>query len=455
MRRLLLALPAVAVGIVLWAVLTAGWARPVAVARVVGGPTRGTATASWLLSVEHVDQGQRQPSPEQPLRIEARAGALHAVWTGNTDRSGHAEARLDFARPLEQDPWVRIEATDTGAILAEGTSALTGENWRNGARQRGGWLPGQQQGELWLRVAPAEGTLAVPFATELVIDVTSGHAVGAAPGGLISGGQVAAGVPIALELTGAERTSDSARLETGADGRVRVGIRPLEHAVVLRAWALAPGSSDAQAARGRWYGALPVTPGALHAALAGTRLTVLSPIPRERAFLSLVDREQRLGGYSLELSPDSDGGASASLELTPELLARVTQTAVFAVVSSEPDKRSASAVGWPLQPRVQPALTFDVTDQVLLDGSDTVLQREHRERLERREIAAALLALVGSLMLGAFAYELRRPRASARTLDSEPTAGLVFTPQRWWIGLALGCLLCGLALLSYFALLQR
>ena len=455
MRRLLLALPAVAVCIVLWAVLTAGWARPVAVARVVGGPTRGTATASWLLSVEQVDQGQRQPSPEQPLRLEARAGAQHAVWTGRTDRSGHAEARLEFGQPLEQDPWLRIEATDTGAILAEGSSALTGENWRNGVRQRGGWLPGQQQGELWLRVAPAEGTLAVPFATELVIDVTSGPAVGAAPGGLVSGGQVAAGVPIALELTGAERTSDLTPLKTAADGRLRVGIRPLEHAVVLRAWALAPGSSEARASRGQWYGALPVTPGALHATLAGSRLSVLSPIPREHAFLSLVDREQRLAGYSLELSPDSDGGASASLELAPELLARVTQTEVFAVVSSAPDKRSASAVGWPLQPRVQPALTFDVTDQLLLDGSDAVLQRERQTRRERRELAAALLALVGSLMLGVFAYELRRPRATSITPLSEPTAELVFTPQRWWIGLALGCLLCGLALLSYFGLLQR
>jgi len=451
MRRLLLALPAVAVGIVLWAVLTAGWARPVDVARVAGGPTRGATTLSWLLSVEHLDEGQRQPSSERPIRLELQAGAVRAAWSGRTDRSGHAEARIELARALERDPWVRIEATDTGAILAEGAAALTQEDWRQGARQRGGWLPGQQHGELWLRVAPTEGTLAVPFSTELVIEVTSGAALGSAPGGLMSGAQPAAGIPIALELSGAERTSGAPLLETGADGRARVGIRPLEHAVVLRAWA--PGATSAAPARGQWYGALPVTPGALHVALAGSRLAVRSPIPRDHAFVSLVDRERRFAGYSLELSPDSDGGASASLELAPELLARAANEALFAVVSSEPDKRSASAVGWPLQPHTQPALTFDVADRLLLDGSDGVRERERHARLERRQLAAALLALVGSLMLGVFAHELRRPRSASAPQD--PPAELVFTPQRWWIILALGCLLCGVVLLTYFGLLQR
>ncbi|MEO8185590.1 MAG: hypothetical protein ABI895_42835 [Deltaproteobacteria bacterium] len=453
MRRLLLALPAVAVGIVLWAVLTAGWARPVDVARVVGGPTRGSTTLSWLLSIEHQDEGQRRPSSERPIRLELQAGTLRAAWSGRTDRSGYAEARIELARALELDPSVRIEATDTGTILAEGAAALTGENWRQGARQRGGWLPGQQHGELWLRVAPAEGTLAVPFSTELVIEVTSGAALGSAPGGLMSGAQPAAGIPIALELSGAERTSGVPLLETGADGRARVGIRPLEHAVVLRAWV--PGAASAAPARGQWYGALPVTPGALHAALAGSRLVVRSPIARDHAFVSLVDRQRRLAGYSLELSPDSDGGASASLELAPELLARVANEALFAVVSSEPDKRSASAVGWPLQPNAQPALTFDVADRLLLDGSDGVRARERQARLERRQIAAALLALVGSLMLGVFAHELRRPRSASGAAPPDPTTELVFTPQRWWIILALGCLLCGVVLLTYFGLLQR
>jgi hypothetical protein len=448
MRRLLLALPAVAVGIVLWAILTAGWARPVVVARVVGGPTRGSSSASWLLSVEQIDGEQRSPLPDLPLRLQVQAGALRADWTGRSDRSGHAEVLIELAQPLAVDPWLRIEQSDSGLVLAEGTLALTVENWRTGAQQRGGWLPGQQHGELWLRVAPARGTLAVPFATELAIEVTRGPAASTAPGGLAFGALPAADVALELELSGAERTS-SAPPRTGADGRTRVGIRPLEHAIVLHVTARGPGSS------GEWYGALPVTPGALLATLEGTRLRVDSPIPRERAFVSLVTAQQRLAGYSLELSADAEGGAGASVELGPPLLGRLATQAVFAVVSSEPDKRSPSSVGWPLRSDgAQPALSFDVADQLLLDGRDGVLERESAARRSRRRIAALLLALVGSTMLVGFAQQIRqRPRpARAHAARGEE---LALAPQRGWVGLALGCLLLGVAALAYFGLLQR
>jgi hypothetical protein len=215
MRRLLLALPAVAVAIVLWAVLTAGWAQPVEVARVVGGPTRGSTSLSWLVFVERLEAGRRSPSPLRALRVSARAGAQSASWAGQSDRSGLAEVRLELARPLDSDPAVRIETAD-GALLAEGVAALSGENWRSAAHRRGGWLPGQQLAgpagsELWLRVAPAEGTFAVPFASELIIEVTRGPALGAASRGLLSGAQPVSGAELALELSGAEPGTASAR----------------------------------------------------------------------------------------------------------------------------------------------------------------------------------------------------------------------------------------------------
>jgi hypothetical protein len=59
-----------------------------------------------------------------------------------------------------------------------------------------------------------------------------------------------------------------------------------------------------------------------------------------------------------------------------------------------------------------------------------------------------LLSLVGALTLAVFARELRRP--ARRGADA-----LQIGSQRWWIGLALGCLLLGLGALAYFALLQR
>jgi hypothetical protein len=128
---------------------------------------------------------------------------------------------------------------------------------------------------------------------------------------------------------------------------------------------------------------------------------------------------------------------------------------VFAVVSSEPDKRSPSSVGWPLRSDgAQPALSFDVADQLLLDGRDGVLERESAARRSRRRIAALLLALVGSTMLVGFAQQIRqRPRpARAHAARGEE---LALAPQRGWVGLALGCLLLGVAALAYFGLLQR
>ena len=233
-----------------------------------------------------------------------------------------------------------------------------------------------------------------------------------------------------------------------AQGRARVAIRPQEHAIVLRVRARAAATGTPELT-GQWYGAVPVTPGALHAALDGSRLLVRSPIPRDLAFVSLVDSERRLAGYVLELTPDAEGGARASVELEPSLLRRAQTEDLFAVASSQPDKRSASSVGWPLRHGAEPGSSFDAPDQLLLDGSAMVLARECEQRRRRRWTAASLLGLVGALTLAAFVRALRRP-----VQRGGPDA-LQLGSQRWWIGLALACLLLGLGALAYFGLLQR
>ncbi|HKO91784.1 MAG TPA: hypothetical protein VJU61_11550, partial [Polyangiaceae bacterium] len=170
-RRLLLVLPAIAVGIVLWVLLTAGAPRAVDSARVLGGPTWGISTLSWLLSVSTLEAGRRSPSAGRPLRLLVRAGNVEREWTGVSDADGHAEARITFEAPLAADPWLRLEAQDTGALLAEGTARAPLGQWQN-ARREGGWLPGRASGEALLRVAPLAGTLAVPFPGELVIEAS-------------------------------------------------------------------------------------------------------------------------------------------------------------------------------------------------------------------------------------------------------------------------------------------
>lgn len=464
LRRLLLTLPAVAVGIVLWAVLTTGWPAPVTIARVVGGPTLNARVLAWQLTVQRLANERREPSPGLGVRLLVDSGSEQATWSGTTDGAGRAEARVQLAAPLQRPARVRVETLD-GQRLAEGSVALDGKEWRSGVRRQGAVLAGKRQGELWVEVWAQEGTLAVPFASELLIVVSGGGFEVSLPGEK-TGAQRITGAELELELSGAERTAPGAPLRTDEHGQVRLGVRPLEHAVLLQVRARLPvgveGTSNGPErppflprvigpASGEWYGALPVTPGAIHAALDGTELLVRSPIPRDEAFLSLTDGLHRLAGYSVPLTADADGGASARVPLDAELLAGADE--LWAVVSSEPDKRSASAVGWLIKSTMpsDPALTFDVADQLLLDGTDGVLQSERAARLARRRTAGTLLALVGMTMLGTFALEARR---SARRAAAAPRE-LELVSQRRWLALALGCLLLGIGALAYFGLLQR
>lgn len=463
LHRLLLMLPAVAVGIVLWAVLATGWPSPVTMARVVGGPTPGASVLAWQLTVQRLARERREPSPGLGVRLIVDAGAEHVAWSGTTDAAGRVEARVQLASPLREPARVRVESSE-GQLLAEGNVELGGNEWRKGLRRTGGALPGKRQGKLWVDVWAAEGALAVPFASELAIVVSGGGLDRSSPD-RVTGIQGIAGAELRVELSGAERTAPDAPLRTDERGRVRLGIRPLEHAILLQVRAHLPAGVDgtrgpdrpafvapvAGPASGEWYGALPVTPGALHAALDGTQLVVRSPIPRDMAFVSLTDARYRLAGYLLPLQPDAEGGASASVPLDAQLLADADE--LWAVVSSEPDKRSTSAVGWRIQTTMpsDPAVTFDVADQLLLDGSAGVLQRERTARLARRRVAATLLALVGAAMVATFSLEARRSAQRAAVAPAE----LALTSQRWWLSLALCCLLLGIGALAYFGLLQR
>jgi len=453
-RRLLLVLPAIAVGIVLWTLLTAGAPRAVDSARVLGGPTWGISTLSWLLSVSTLDAGRRSPSPGRPLRLLVRAGNVEREWTGRSDADGHAEARVTFATPLAEAPWVRVEARDTGALLAEGTVSATPATWQSEARREGGWLPGRASGEVALRIAPLEGTLAVPFPAELVIEasrVLPASAAAASPAAV-----PAPGLEIGLELEGAEQLppGGATRL-TDAQGRVRVRVRPLEHAIRAQVTAHARAAAEGQPALvGQWSGALHVLAGAWHASLEGAELRVRSPIAADTAFVSLVTERERLAGYVLGLVPDSDGLASGRLELEAPLLARLRDGPGYAVVSSAYDKRSPSAVGWPLlaattAPWPVPAHTFAAPDQLLLDGSEQASARELELRRARRRRAALGLGLVGAALLAAFAYSVRASHAA------EKPAALGLASQRSAIGLAVGCIVLAVSALIFFALSSR
>lgn len=458
-RRLLLSLPAVAAAIVAWALLGAGGDR-VRYVQVLGGPTREGARLSVLLRALELDGERSVPIPGLALRIVAQAAATGSPSvnvSGTTDGTGHVEANLDFGAVPSRDPWLRVQAADSGATLAEGSAALDVEQWRLGARRDGGWLSGQTRGALRVRAAAESGVLAVPFTGQLVLQVLQRTEPGVGAAGAASPGDdglPVAGAFVRVELDGAE-LAQAATPATNAAGQTRVSLRPLEHAVSARVVARAGERI------GEWYGSLPVIPGALMASLAGDELSVRSPIARERAFLSLVSERERIAGAIVRLDLEADGSASGRFALDAALRARAAAEPLWAVVSSEYDKRSPGVVGWPLSSPLgglAPRLTFDVADRVLLDGRSGALWDVSHRRLGRRRLAAAGLLGVGALMSLAFWAEVRRSGKRATRADVElEGAGErpALAARGWIVALALVCIMLGLAALAYFGLLVR
>jgi hypothetical protein len=444
-RQLLLVLPALAVAIVLWAVLGAGGTEPVMSVQIMGGPTRGHSDLSLLVRALATQDGRRTPSAALRLHIAGSGPHARAEWTGSTDETGHVEARLAFSSPLDADPYVRVQALETGQLLGEGVLSLGADQWQMGALRQGGWITGQSQGELLVQVAAQQGALAVPFTSELVVQVSS--AAGFAP---------APAVALSLELEGAELVTP-APVRTDAHGLAQVTLRPLEHAISLRV-----SAESAEGRRGRWYGALPVVPGALHVELDGPRLSVRSPIPRRHAYVSLVSERERLGGAILALEPDVEGGATGTIELDPSLLARVHGAPSWGVVSSEPDKRSPGVVGWPLDTprepdRVLARQTFDVWDRVLLDGTAAALEAHRRTRFKLRGMAALLLVGIGIAMGALLWYEVQGKRGTraVRLADTDTRSEIEARGRGWVLGAALACIALGIAALAYFVTFAR
>jgi hypothetical protein len=439
-HRLLLSLPAVAAAIVAWALLGAGSGR-VRYVQVLGGPT--AAVSSLLVRCLELDRdGRVVPSARLALRATLASGDARMTLDGTTDAAGQLELRLGAGRALA-DPWLLVESTAPEAVLADGRLVLAPDAWRSAARRSGGWLSGQTRGGLGVRVAAESGTFAVPFESRLVVQVLAARAEPGLAAEVIDERPLA-DAQIEVTLDGAALTEPPA--PSDARGVSRVRLRPEEHAVSARVLARA---ADRQ---GEWYGVLPVTPGALLATLDGDSISVRSPIVRERAYASIVTWNERIGGGIVPLTPADDGSASGRLELDRALLERIGREPSWVVVSSEHDKRSAGAVGWPLRPPElepdTPRLTFDVADAVLLDGRAGAKEAAERELSGRRRGAALGLLAVGVLMAVSFWKEVRRERSATSTRgDTTPLA-----PGGWVLAVALACILLGLGGLAYFGL---
>jgi len=366
-RGLPLALPAIAVVAVALAVLVIGRPHSVIGVRVRGGPSAGLRSLSVRLTVV-----ERLGDVERPLRgrriaVDADRGGTQATWSGALDAEGAAEVTL--APP--GDGAVRVSVHLDRRLIADGGWTLSVDDWKRAARRRGGWVERRFDDGVVLRAAAERGVFAVPYTSGLWVEASrDGH-------------------PLAIDAHG--DGADVARASNAASGahalppgRLRYVVTPREHAAVVVV--SAPGNPAAELEV-----SLAVVPGALFAELRDGELVVRSPVVHERAYVAIVGEKERIAGATVPLEADANGASGVLRGL-----ALPDGVPLWAVVSSEPELRSASLVGWPLRPDVaapEPPATFDVGDALLLDSVPAAVAREE-ERVRKVRFLAALIAVV-------------------------------------------------------------
>jgi hypothetical protein len=438
----LYALPFATAAVLSYALFVAGAPRPYAGARLYGGPTEEAARLSWRLAVVERYRGVESPvgADAGEITVEARFDdGSRRRWTGMLDAQGMAGVTIEPPRRVTAAPHVRVSR---GAeTLAEGRIWLPVAQWLAHAKRHGGWLDVPSTGELSIRVAAARGALAVPFADAVWIEVRRG-------------GEALAGAKLHVEPEGLNLIRPKQRellLDTDAAGRVVIVVAPREHNVSLAVVAEHAG------ARAKWYGRLPVVPGAFSVRLQDGRLRIESPIVRDVAFFALITERERIAGGPVALEPDGRGGAVQLVEVGP-----LPDQQIWAQVSSEPELASQTTVGWPLRvptfAREDPPSTFQVPDQLLLDGLGVGEGAEAARRSRARAIAAGFTIL--ALILASLIVIVRARGADRRLRAHLDAAGAgaetrdLIAHQRAGarVALAVLCIALGFAVIALVAL---
>ncbi len=392
-------IPAVAVVATAIVLLGPGAARPVFGARVRGSPAEGASVLAVRLEGVRRIFAIDDAAALDGLVVEATGPAGTARWEGATGTDGIAEAAL----VAPGGAWrgrIALRAQRNGLVLADGAFDLPE---RRAEPPRRAMIAGTTTGDLRVEVEAVRGAFAAPFWDALRITV------GGAPHPAAS----AAGVVLELGAVGADL--GESRAVTGSDGSATVSVRPQHHQVELSV-----AARDVVGRTGRWEGGLPVVPGAIwldpgrsaagqstkeSAEAAPTKLRLVSPSPRDRAYVSIFDARGRIAGAVVTLAPDVAGFHSGEAELS--LPAR---SALAALVAGDPFEQGAGTTAWPLRPTegIWPAPKLEL----LLDGLPGAEAREKQRAWHARRLGIGIIAL-GALIEAVLLVALGR-RAQRR-----------------------------------------
>lgn len=351
-------------------VLGPGRERPAIGARVWGVPAEGARSIVLRLETLERQFGSDQTIATAALELRVFHGPTEvAAWSGASGDDGVVEAALETAQPLSGTMEVRITRGKT--LLAQGAIPLRPPPPPAFERRV---AQGTSQGAVVTRVEIDRGILASPFPGSLRVRVTRD-------------GQPARGVILKATAEGAQIFEKGLLPSTGRDGEATIQLQPTWHSVDLRIEAT--DTTVEPPAKGTWDGSLPVKPGALWLSLDRPKPVVVSPAPRDRAYVSGLGDQGRVFGAVVPLVKSPSGLFEGSLD--GDLLARRGVRAV--TLAGDVQEQGSGTVTWPLDGTDAVAAAPRV--ELLLDGVPLA------ERLEKKRAASARLASVGVAFVAA------------------------------------------------------
>jgi hypothetical protein len=373
-----------------------GALNPALSARVRGLPAEGARAVALRVEVLRLDHDVVDAAVATELTVEASVpGQSLPTWRGAAGPDGIADLLLTGSAPLRGPLALRLTAAGVSGsggrrLLAGGEVTLR----RPGpAFVQLGAVRGTTRGDLAVRVDAARGVMAAPFPETLRVTVTT------------AGSDGPLGQRAEVELSGAGMNLTPDHVTTSERGVAEVVVQALAHNVELSVTARAGSKS------GHWEGGLPVVPGAVWldpASPAGT-LSLVSPSPRERAYVSLWSEEGRLLGAAVPLTRDAFGffrGAWATALPAARLL--------YVTVAGDPLEQGSGTVAWPLRP-AEGAVAATRPLELLLDGVPAALAHEKARAWSARRAGLVLIGLAG---LAEVLLLLLQSRAAQRRLEA-------------------------------------
>ena len=387
--------PTLAVAVTAAVLLGPGATRKAAFVRVYGTPLVGASTLALRIEGAERLYGIDEKAAFHDIVLEATdAGTTLDPVHLSLGPDGIGEAVITSTQPI-RGPFV-LRARRGTQLLAEGPLNLSPPLKTERAILCPFDLPGQTSGNIEIHVAVRRGSLAAPFSDAL--DLTVGLAKHVSPSKSDFKG-------IELEASAPGATIVPEKFVTDEHGRASMVITPHAHHVELTITAHEPDHGD-----GKWVGTLPVIPGAIWMQPETKNgLVFVSPVPRERIYVSAMEETGRVFGAVVPVSPDEHQEYRGKLEL-PE---HVQKTATYVVVAGDPQEQGVGTVAWPLRSgeEIEPSR---VAFESVLDGSRAAEAYERGRASRVRRLA--LLVVIATTIFEVL-YMLVKSRQSQKRFE--------------------------------------